>query len=384
MKKLAIITTHPIQYYAPLFELLNKSADLDLRVFYTGGNKNFNRFDKGFKKEIIWDLPLLDGYNYTFLENESADPGTHHFNGIINTELTAEIDKFNPTAILIYGWAWKSHYQIIRQYADKKTIWFRGDSTLLDSSNVFKSFVKKIYLKWLFRKIDRAFYAGIENKKYFLEYGLKEKSLTFMPHAIDNKRFSVIKNEEVLKLKEKLKINPNDVVILFAGKFEQKKSPILLLRAFLKISNPSIKLLFVGNGVLEDQIKALGKKDSRVSFMPFANQLEMPLIYQLCDLFCLPSAGPGETWGLAVNEAMAGSKAILVSNKVGCSSDLVKDGHNGYIFKSGDINDLHNKLLLLTASKEKLVSMGKASHEIIKAYSFQKQADCIMLEINKL
>ncbi len=40
-------------------------------------------------------------------------------------------------------------------------------------------------------------------------------------------------------------------------------------------------------------------------FLDFQNQQKMPLVYRLCDIFVLPSMGPGETWGLAVNEAMA-------------------------------------------------------------------------------
>ncbi len=37
MKRLAIVTTHPIQYNAPLFELLAKRNKIDIRVFYTWG-----------------------------------------------------------------------------------------------------------------------------------------------------------------------------------------------------------------------------------------------------------------------------------------------------------------------------------------------------------
>ncbi len=51
-------------------------------------------------------------------------------------------------------------------------------------------------------------------------------------------------------------------------------------------------------------------------------------------LYYLP--GPGETWGLAVNEAMACSRAVLVSDKCGCYPDLIQDNINGFVFKSDD------------------------------------------------
>jgi len=37
LKKLAIISSHPIQYNAPLFVLLAKKDKIDLKVFYTWG-----------------------------------------------------------------------------------------------------------------------------------------------------------------------------------------------------------------------------------------------------------------------------------------------------------------------------------------------------------
>jgi len=37
MKKLAIITTHPIQYYAPIFKLLSERKKIEICVFYTWG-----------------------------------------------------------------------------------------------------------------------------------------------------------------------------------------------------------------------------------------------------------------------------------------------------------------------------------------------------------
>ncbi len=62
----------------------------------------------------------------------------------------------------------------------------------------------------------------------------------------------------------------------------------------------------------------------------------MPILYRLGNVFCLPSKGPGETWGLAVNEAMASSRPVIVSNKVGCAADLVSEGANGYLFNYND------------------------------------------------
>src|SRR5258708_7599028 len=101
MKKLAIVTTHPIQYYAPVFKLLHQRGRVNIKVFYTWGKNAENKYDPGFEKKIEWDVPLLDGYSYQWQKNAANDPGTHHFNGIDNPEIINEISQWRPDAVLV-------------------------------------------------------------------------------------------------------------------------------------------------------------------------------------------------------------------------------------------------------------------------------------------
>lgn len=388
MKKLAIIITHPIQYYVPVFQLLAKKCEL--KVFYTWGEDGAKaKYDPDFKQTIAWDLPLLKGYEYEFLINTAKNPGSHHYMGIINPDLNAVISRFSPDAILIYGWAYKSHLSAMRYFKGKTPLWFRGDSTLIDEKKGFKDIARTLFLKWVYKNIDKAFYVGEANKRYFEKFGLKSEQLAFAPHAVDNSRFSHERNLEAEHLRSKLGIPSSSVLFLFAGKFEVKKNPQLLLQAFQELNLENIHLLFVGNGELEGKLKngntlrqAQDDKSGRIHFMDFQNQTQMPTVYQACDLFCLPSQGPGETWGLAVNEAMGSGKAILVSDKVGCGVDLVKNGENGYIFESNNLIDLKAKISLLLSKENDLKGMGKASLGIIKNWSFEKQVATFLETLN--
>lgn len=375
--RLAIITTHPIQYYAPVFRLMHQRQKINIKVFYTSGEFADKRHDPGFGKAIEWDLPLLEGYPYEWAKNTSADPGSHHRKGIINPEILQQINSYQPNAVLVYGWAYVSHLQVLRYYKGRLPVYFRGDSTLLDSQSFIKSVIKTLYLKWVYRHVDHAFYTGINNKAYFKKYGLKDQQLTFAPHAVDNTRFAENKTTEVAQVKAALNINLNDIIILFAGKLEPKKAPDLLLEAFIKINQPGAHLLFVGNGILEKALKNKAGVRANVHFLDFKNQTDMPVIYQACDIFCLPSNGPAETWGLAINEAMACSKAILASDKVGCAVDLVRK-ENGLIFKAKDTLDLQIKLTSLTnMGKAKLNDMGVNSLHIIEQWNFENQVTSI-------
>lgn len=385
MKKLAIIITHPIQYYVPVFKQLAKACRL--KVFYTWGEAGAkSKFDPDFQQVISWDLPLLEGYNYQFLENHAKNPGSHHFSGVKNKDLISSVTDFAPDAILVYGWAYQSHLYALRHFQGKIPVWFRGDSTLLDHGSGLKSLSRSLFLKWVYRHVDLAFYVGSANKAYFEKFGLADQQLVFAPHAIENKRFSENWNEESGNLREKLGIKTTDQLLLFAGKLENKKNPKLLLQTFLELNLQSIHLLFVGNGELQEQLKALAHQQAqgvhKIHFMDFQNQRQMPVIYQACDLFVLPSQGPGETWGLAVNEAMAAGKAVLVSDKVGCASDLVYRGQNGDIFRSNDLNDLESKLNKLLSNPSELMQMGIKSKQIISDWNIDKQVRIFLKTLN--
>lgn len=376
LKKLAIITTHPIQYNAPWFRLLAQRGKLGIKIFYTWGQLAIQKkYDPGFEKNVEWDIPLLDGYDYTFVENISKEPGSHHFNGIDNPTLINEIEKWNPDALLVFGWSFKSHLKVLKYFKGKKTILFRGDSHLLDQDreSLLKKMLRPIFLKWVYQHVDKALYAGDANRIYFRYAGMKDQQLVFAPHAIDNERFCKGgKGQRTV-----LEIPEEAIVFLFAGKLEEKKNPMMLLEAFIALNDPDTHLLFAGDGVLGTPLKKLVKGteeavQKRIHFVGFQNQSAMPGIYKSADILVLPSRGPGETWGLSVNEAMVAGCAVLVSDRCGCHSDLVKEGVNGFVFRSNDVKQLTFLMGKIANEKNELQQRRKASKTIIKDFSFEK------------
>ncbi|MEM6515882.1 MAG: glycosyltransferase family 4 protein [Bacteroidota bacterium] len=382
-RKLAIVSTHPIQYNAPWFRLMSQRDEVDLKVFYTWSQSKDKVKDKNFGMDIKWDLPLLEGYDYMFVDNTSKNPGSHHFFGMVNPSLISEIKAFKPDAILVFGWNFKSHLKVLRYFRDKTAVWFRGDSTLIGESQKinFKIILRRKILGWIYRNVDLAFYVGAANKAYFLAHGIKDNQLIYAPHAVDNERFfepQEFYQKEATILRKKLGFKPTDLVVLFAGKFEPKKQPELLLKAIQNVNQTKtekIKALFVGTGVLEASLKLMAQGDSNIQFLGFQNQQKMPIIYRVGSILCLPSKGSGETWGLAVNEAMACARPIIVSDEVGCSIDLVKDLKNGFIFKSDSKNELETVLENLEI--QKLKPMGAFAQDYIKSWSFLSIVDSI-------
>jgi glycosyltransferase involved in cell wall biosynthesis len=376
VKRLAIVSTHPIQYNAPWFKLLTERKNIEVCAFYTWEQSSANSFfDKDFGRNIQWDIPLLDEYSYKFVKNTAKDPGVHHFFGIDNPTLNKEIEQWKPDAILMIRWSFIGHLKCLWHFHNKIPVLFRGDSTLLDEKRDLKRIVRTIVLKQVYRLVDYAFYVGTHSKKYFLRQGFKPANLFFVPHAIDNDRFSdstaTLKGEIEAK-RNGFGIRSGQVVFLFAGKLEPKKDPEILIQAFLRLDSKDAHLVMVGNGVEEARLKSLYSSNLNLHFVDFQNQSGMPLMYGMCDVFVLPSKGPEETWGLAINEAMACKKPVLVSDKCGGAVDLVQAGLNGYIFQNQDVDDLVAKMKLLMDQRNSLQGMGEASFKYIQKYSFNE------------
>ncbi len=108
MKRLAIISTHPIQYNAPMFKLMANRHIIKLKVFYTW-ERSSDSFDTGFGRKIEWDIPLLEGYDYEFISNN----GNHKrgFWDLKNPNLNDAIRSWGATHLLVFGWNYYSHFR---------------------------------------------------------------------------------------------------------------------------------------------------------------------------------------------------------------------------------------------------------------------------------
>jgi len=372
MKKLAIITSHPIQYYAPWFRYLSHQGLLDFRVFYLWDFGVRQQVDPGFQQVIEWDIPLLEGYEYEFVQNVSDRPGTKHFWGLQNPSLIQQVKQYQPDVVLLMNYNYASLYQFLWHWRETPIL-FRGDSHRLISDRSLKTWLKQQWISQLFRRFSACLYVGKANYHYFRSYGVSAEKLFFSPHAIDNDRFfqqSGNAHNLARVWKQELGIPANHAVILFAGKLIPKKRPDDLLQAFLKAKLPHVSLLFAGTGELDAKLKSQAADHPDIYFAPFQNQSQMPRTYAIADLVVLPSYGAGETWGLAINEAMCLAKPVLVSDHVGCAADLVHPGENGLIFPAGNLSALTEKLQMAFADRDRLSTWGKKSLALIQPYSY--------------
>ncbi len=373
--RLAVVTTHPVQYYAPLFRRLAERGRVDPHVFYGwAGPTATGAIDPGFGAAVAWDVPLLDGYAHAFAETASREEGTHRFGGIDAPGLVPAIRAWQPDAVLVVGWGWRAHVRVLRAFAGRVPVLFRGDSTLLDETGGLRAVLRRGVLRWVYRHVDHALYVGQHNRDYFRAHGLAEHQLSWAPHAVDNARFAAPGDDpdsDARRWRETLGIGPADPVVLFAGKLEAQKAPDVLLQAFLMLPDArQAHLVFCGTGPLEASLREAAGGDRRVHFVGFQNQSRMPVVYRLGTVLVLPSYS--ETWGLAVNEAMASGRAVIVSDRVGCAPDLVRP-ETGRVVPAGDAGALAAAIADVVAPG-RAEALGAAARTAIDAWTLDEAA----------
>jgi glycosyltransferase involved in cell wall biosynthesis len=379
--RLAYLVTHPIQYQAPLLRRIAEDRDIDLTVFY-GSDLSTKVFrDAEFDRVIKWDVPLLNGYRYEFLPAIGRTDRLSFWRPF-NYGLGKRLKAGRFDALWVHGYARWSHWVAMLMAKTQGThVMVRDDATLVGRQrSLAKRVAKCILFFWLNILCDRFLAIGSMNREYYLRYGIGKEKISLVPYAVDNASFqaeSVAAAASREELRASLGLQKGRPVILYAGKLLEGKDPADLLESYIRLSpdgstEPAPYLLFVGDGKLRGSLEKWASSlgwDS-IKFLGFKNQTELPRYYDLCNVLVLPSLY--ENWGLVVNEVMNAGRAVIVSDRVGCGPDLVKNGENGYIFRACSVGALHQALHSVTADPDRRRTMGQNSLKIINKWSFDE------------
>jgi glycosyltransferase involved in cell wall biosynthesis len=372
--RIAYMVSHPIQYQAPLLRLLAQQPEFDLKVFFYDKGTGEAYRDRGFNQTVAWDVPLLDGYPHETVASS-------WFRAFRTAKLSEQLASGKFEILWVHGYSHPACMRAIHEaHRCGIPILLRGDSNSFNGSrNPLRNVARRGRLAWVLPRCAGFLSIGQRNREFYRQHGIPEHRLFDVPHAVDNAFFQqrvalARTNREAFR--RSLSLAPGRPVILFAGKLLKHKGPMDLLEAYLRLSpdgrtEPRPYLLFAGNGPERDKLERRAKTTGfpSIRFLGFQNQTELPALFDLCDLFVLPSHK--EPWGLVVNEVMNAGKPVIVSDVAGCAPDLVSE-NNGWLFPAGDRSALTETLREALQNPERLRSMGQHSLDRIQRYSFDQ------------
>jgi glycosyltransferase involved in cell wall biosynthesis len=207
-----------------------------------------------------------------------------------------------------------------------------------------------------FARIAAVLVIGTRNRDYYRAFGVPDEKFYWAPYGVDNSWFALSEPARSLaraRVRRTLGVSDDTIVFASSAKLIARKRPEDLVDAVAAVRRGGAKVhaLFIGDGEERSSIERRAKDAAiadAVSISGFVNQTELPAWYAAADTLVLPSDSR-ETWGLVVNEAMAGGLPVIVSDAAGCASDLVDEGVNGFTYPCGDVPVLADRLSRLVA-----------------------------------
>lgn len=376
--RIAYLATHPIQYQAPLLRELAQCGELDLQVFYLSDFSLHEHYERAFRKSFKWDSELTAGYRWEVLPRTLLGRSTPRRPWLPLRRLAHRLRAGAFDALWVHGWAHIGLCQAIHSAAAQGIpVLFRGESALWedDPNDLRQRARSAFYRQWLLPRLAALLYIGQRNRQFYLHHGAAVEKLFAMPYAVDNDYFhqrAAAATPERERLRSKLNLESGRTVVLFAGKLVAHKGADELLAAAAILNRQgSAKpyYLFAGDGPELASLRAAAAPlGDAVRFLGFQNQSALPALYDLCDVFVMPSRF--EPWGLVVNEAMNAAKPIIASDRVGAAADLVHHGANGFVYPSGNAEKLAEALAQLNDAPPLRQQMGQASRSRIDSWNF--------------
>jgi glycosyltransferase involved in cell wall biosynthesis len=389
--KLAIVVSHPIQHFTPMYRVLAEQGSIELQVFFAcdWGVKEY--LDPGFGELVEWDIPMLEGYGHEFLPIRRR-PRRLDFFSVDNPGVGNHLNRFRPDVVMVHGWAYATNWRV-RAWCER-----RGVPLLLFTDSQFvpevrtargaslRRRVKGQAKRYFYHQVDGAFCVGDSNRAYHRHFGLPDERLFRGVYPVDAKRLLQEAGnhpETRSKLRGEIGIPDDAFVGLFVGKFVERKRAEDLVLATAQLAgssgSPTIWSLIVGAGPLWAGIEALVESvDARNCVLTgFVNQTQLPKYYAAADALVVPSRE--DPHPLVVTEAAVFGLPVVVSDRVGCigPGDTARPGANAIIFPCGDVNSLAAALRRLAADPATYETMSQMSRAVAQTQDAESAADLL-------
>ena len=334
-----------------------------------------------------FDIPMLDGYRWIGLRNYSPVPRLSRFYGLINLGLFKLVATHDCT--IVYGHSYLSFWiAIATARLLGKPLLLTTDATYIESQygGSWKAKIKRKLLPFLYNRVaNLVLVPSTMSKRFICSLGVAEERVVITPYVVDNDYIAeAASRADRKRTREEWRIPADAMVVLFCAKFLPRKRPQDALQAFARANAADSYLVMVGDGPLAESLReeaaTLGIID-RVRFIGLVKYSRLPEVYAASDVLVFPSEH--EPYGLPVNEAMICGVPVIVSDRVGAGYDLVTQGETGFVYPSGDVEQLTEILSDVLSDREKLKRMGEAARGRMEKWSPRENAEAAIQAIEK-
>jgi glycosyltransferase involved in cell wall biosynthesis len=349
---------------------------LEVQVGYCSLRGAEATYDTEFTATVKWDVPLLEGYEWTEIPNQGS--GSESFFGLCNFGVWNLIRRGKFDAIIcLTGYIRASFwFAFFAARSAGAAFLFGTDANSLAprDSHSWKILVKKLFWPRLYSLADQVVVPSTGSYNLMRSLGIAEDRITLTPYSVDNDWWKEQSSRvDRAAVRRAWGVASEALVILYCAKLQPWKRPLDLLRAFALAATPGSHLMFAGEGPLRSELETkaayLGVA-KRVHFLGFLNQSQLPSIYTSSDLMVLPSEY--EPFAVVVNEASCCGCPVIASDRVGAGLDLIVPVNPSFIYPCGNVHALAQTLRVALADPVALTQYGHAAQKRMDAWSIRE------------
>lgn len=371
--KLAVVVSHPIQYYAPFYRALAADPAIDIRVFFCSRIAVDEVLDPGMGVKISWKTDLLGGYAHEFLPEAPGIKG-FRFWEVNNPSVAAHLAAFAPDVILVHGYAQASMMRAMlwgrRHGVPVMTV---SDRSLKGLSTPLRRAARAVVLPRLLRLYTAILAIGDSIQEFFETFGVPSEAIFRVPNMLDEGfwRFAARPDEERRIERTRLGLG-DELAVLYVGKLIPRKRPQDLLAALSILrdgpaTRRRVRVLFAGDGIMRAELEAEAERQGLpASFLGFINIDRLPALYCAADVLAHPAEN--ESYGIIALEASVFGLPLVLSDNVGAigPTSIAKPGENAFVHPAGDVQGLAAALRVLADDPELCGKMSEASRRFAK------------------
>jgi len=224
---------------------------------------------------------------------------------------------------------------------------------------------------------------GVKNN-IISRYKVKPDKIEVIYNPVDMKKIQASMKTGTLKEEHQSIFNGNEKIIITAGRLVEDKDQQTLIKAFASVREKiNAKLVILGEGELEADLKELAKKRQLQDHVHFLGFQENPYVYfAQADLFCLTSKREG--FGHVLAEALAAGVPIVSTKAEPGAVEVLDHGKYGLIGEIGNEQEIAEKILQVfrwtEAERKRVIEKGLERVETFRAEVIVKQYEKVFLE----
>ena len=371
--RVGFVSSHPIQYLAPLYQAINRTADLEAVPIYLTDFSLRDAVDPLFGTKVVWDVDLLGGTNPLFVSGFATREPRGYSLRDSAPEIWSIVRRADLDALVIYGHSiLANHFASLGARSRRIPVLYQCDAPLAKAQG---SLLRRTLLRAYYTSLNGFLASSTNNRDYYRALGVPDHKIHHFPLAVDNDRFMAaadLSDGQRVLVRKEIGLRDGVPAIVTASKLVAQKriDDLLIAACALRAEGLDFDVLLIGEGDQRATLEQIASSATGAPFIfaGFRNQREIPALFAASDIFAMPAAN--ENFGLVINEAMCASLPAIVSNGIGAARDLVHDGENGCIFKAGDITGLSDALRALITEPGLRQRMGRKSRSLIAGWSY--------------